>query len=653
MKPHRPPTAELLEEHSGFLHGLARSLVLDEQHAEDVVQETFAAALSRPPPAHVRLGAWLAGVTRNLALKRRRREGRLRRREQAGSRPEGTPPTVDVAARVEIQRHIAEAVATLDEPGRSAIVWRYFDGLPPAEIARMEGVSVRTVESRLRRARAVLRDRLDADYGGDRTTWCAVLLPILGLDVQSLIASSAAASTASTASAASGTTSSVAGATAASSTSTAAGSAGTLTAAAAIGATIVSTKLIVGVAAACVAGAFFVGRQFPATPTENLTVEETVEAPVEDEAPVLEADHERVINQMTASLDAARKLTEAMQAENKSLREQIEAAKASGHWPPETVPGTDDAAAGVPFLPEKYKKVIAGMSWEEAGEAAAKMVPLLEDLAGAFSGGKGVDQSIGIKIFQHNQKLQTVAVNAIAAKVPGGGENGAFTHPTVAINLIHSALKQAGVPVDEKQAERLREFGDRYLEDDARRFAGYNEETFELQKLIDECALKDKMFADIDGILTPEQRDVLHPESIRGRLGIDIYSSGTIWYGVSKAVDFTTRENLAEGVVELYKERGNLTDDEVALVRGAAKEWAEGFTDAFLRASDDPLAWKSHREAGAGMLAGWQKIEQARVAAQHQLALNKMLYELVGSDEEKTRQVRRDIRVYIPLKRPE
>ncbi len=36
MNPPHTPTADLLLEHSGFLRGLARSLVRDEQHAEDV-----------------------------------------------------------------------------------------------------------------------------------------------------------------------------------------------------------------------------------------------------------------------------------------------------------------------------------------------------------------------------------------------------------------------------------------------------------------------------------------------------------------------------------------------------------------------------------------------------------------------------------------
>lgn len=182
--------------------------------------------------------------------------------------------------------------------------------------------------------------------------------------------------------------------------------------------------------------------------------------------------------------------------------------------------------------------------------------------------------------------------------------------------------------------------------------AGYNDETFRLQKLIDECALKDQMFADIDAVLRPEQRDVLHPESIRGRLGIDIFSSGTIWYPLAKALDFKTRDELPELLAKQYQARGNLAEEDMALIRTAAKEWARSFSDAYLQASADPIAQTSRREAANGMLAGWQKIEQAREAAKRQLAMNKALLEMVGPDSDKADDLRGAVFVYIPLLRP-
>jgi hypothetical protein len=338
-------------------------------------------------------------------------------------------------------------------------------------------------------------------------------------------------------------------------------------------------------------------------------------------------------------------------AANRELRTQVETARKAGYLPAGAHADAPEGPQGR-YAPAKYEKAVTNVTWPEAGEAAAKMVPLLDDLAKAFGKGADVDPKVGLAIFKWNQKLQNVAVAAIAAGVPGGTGNGPFTHPVVAINLIEAALEQAGVPLDDGQRQRLGEIGDRYIEQDERRQAGYTPETFKLQKLIDECALKDTMFTDIDALLTPRQRDVLHPEGVRDRLGIDLYSSGTMWYTVAQAVDFTTRDDLAEDLVRLYRQKADLGDDEVASLRAVADEWARGFSDEFLQASADPIAQASRRKAAGGALAGWQRLAQVRVAAQHQLALDKALLERLGPDSPKAALVRGDARVFVPLARP-
>ena len=630
MTPPPPLSADLLLEHRGFLTGLARSLVVDEQHAEDVVQEVYLAALRRPPPASAGLRAWLSGVTRNLALRRRRGEGRLRRRETQAARRESRDATVDVAARVEAQRLIADAVAALDEPGRSAIVWRYFDGLPPREIAKRQGVSVRTIESRLRRARETLRARLDDSFGGTRETWCALLLPIVGADLPAHLSSSAAAAAA--ASSATGT----------------AHAAGGLALATA-GATIVSTKILVTAAAVCVGAAFFVGRETaPPAPPAVVTAPDTEPADP-DAGPQLAARdlsekvaaQERALNELRAEYDALR-------TEHAALERQVAESRPAGGAP------SAEGAAGGPaerFAADRYKKAVSGIQWEEAGEAASKMLPLLSDLVLAMSKGKKVPDDIGIQIFQQNQKLQRVAVAAVSSELPGTGGNGAFTHPAVTLNLIVSTLAQAGAPLDERQIEKLYEIGDRFLAEDERRRTGYSEDTLQTQKTLEECDLKDRMYAEVDNLLTEQQRTLLHPEPVRGRLGVDIFSSGVIYYTLGKPVDFSTREDLAEGLVSKYLAKAHLSETEVAALRIAAKEWADGFSEATLRAGGEKLIRDSRAQSG-GMLAGWMKTTTAREAAVRQLELNRVLYDLVQGDAEKMAAVRGDATIYIPLQRP-
>ncbi|MEE8106747.1 MAG: sigma-70 family RNA polymerase sigma factor [Planctomycetota bacterium] len=189
------PDPEHLLSHAAFLKNIARSLVLDDGQADDVVQEAYLAALQKPPPTGP-TGAWLGKVAKNLSLMLRRGEGRRGQRERAVARPEPVLDTPsEMAVRVEVQRKVAEAVEALAEPYRSAIMHHFFDGLSADEMARRDSVSIETVRTRLKRARQKLRGMLDEGYGGDRRAWSLALLPLLRSDKLAAVAAGATATT--------------------------------------------------------------------------------------------------------------------------------------------------------------------------------------------------------------------------------------------------------------------------------------------------------------------------------------------------------------------------------------------------------------------------------------------------------------------------
>jgi len=171
------PSHESLLRHRDFVRGLAAGLLHDEQASDDVVQETFVTALSRPRRGDWPLAAWLGGIARNLSRRMLRERRRRTVREQAASRPEHVRSTAEVVASEEARQRVVAAVLQLPEPFRTTILLRYYDGLPPRAIARRLGVPGATVRSHLHRGLLRLRQQLDSDAGGQQA-WRALLLPL-------------------------------------------------------------------------------------------------------------------------------------------------------------------------------------------------------------------------------------------------------------------------------------------------------------------------------------------------------------------------------------------------------------------------------------------------------------------------------------------
>ncbi|MCE9593678.1 MAG: sigma-70 family RNA polymerase sigma factor [Planctomycetes bacterium] len=164
---------EALLAQAGWIRALARSLVRGDE-VDDLVQDTWHAALQRPPRVHSESGlrAWLGRVARNLAIDRRRAgAARAERSTRAHREPPERPD--EAFERVVLQRRLVDAVLALDEPYRSAVIWRYFDGLDPRAIAERQGVSHDAARQRIARALARLRSRLDREYDGGRAQWVA------------------------------------------------------------------------------------------------------------------------------------------------------------------------------------------------------------------------------------------------------------------------------------------------------------------------------------------------------------------------------------------------------------------------------------------------------------------------------------------------
>ena len=171
------PQLEELMTHSAWLRRLAKTLVRDAAAADDLVQETWLAALKNPPDPSRPARPWLAGVMRRLVAMRARGEARRARRQRTAARAEGLPSTAELVEGVDTQRRIAKAVLELSEPYRTTVLLRYYQQLSSAEIARRQGIPAATVRWRLSRGLADLRGGLDQLWP-DRRSWCLALLAL-------------------------------------------------------------------------------------------------------------------------------------------------------------------------------------------------------------------------------------------------------------------------------------------------------------------------------------------------------------------------------------------------------------------------------------------------------------------------------------------
>ncbi len=161
--------------HAAWVRRAAFGLTRDVHRAEDLAQETWAIALSRPPSSGENIRGWLGTVLRNAARSVARGEARRRGREQESARAEALPPADSLVEEAELAAQLAREVRALPEPYRTAIVLVYFEGRGAASIAREKGIPEATVRSHVHRGLERLRERLARERLDDRGAWIALL----------------------------------------------------------------------------------------------------------------------------------------------------------------------------------------------------------------------------------------------------------------------------------------------------------------------------------------------------------------------------------------------------------------------------------------------------------------------------------------------
>jgi RNA polymerase sigma-70 factor (ECF subfamily) len=160
-----PPTfaavaEELLDDVYGYLLYLTKNWAV----AEDLTSETFEVAFKKWRRFDARRGsprAWLLAIARTTALDWFRSDARRRKREEraeSGERRDG-----DAAFGEGFSAELEEALRALSAGEREVVALRIVLDLDGEQTARLLGISVTAVSTRLSRALSKLEERMSHD----------------------------------------------------------------------------------------------------------------------------------------------------------------------------------------------------------------------------------------------------------------------------------------------------------------------------------------------------------------------------------------------------------------------------------------------------------------------------------------------------------
>lgn len=160
----------LVERHQNAVIGTVAKMLGNPSEAEDIAQQVFLriwknARRYRPD---AKFTTYLFTITRNLVFNETRRRSR-KKEVSADEREENSHQTLEASPdrqpdaellQAELQTAVDEAIASLPETQRMAVVLRRYEQLSYDEIAEVLGLSVSAVKSLLFRARTALRESL-------------------------------------------------------------------------------------------------------------------------------------------------------------------------------------------------------------------------------------------------------------------------------------------------------------------------------------------------------------------------------------------------------------------------------------------------------------------------------------------------------------
>jgi RNA polymerase sigma-70 factor (ECF subfamily) len=162
---------QIYRRHGRGIFNYALRLIGDYQWAEEILQETFLRAYARSETFKegARVSTWLYRIAMNLCYDHLR-SPRNRPKVSLSARPAGSEDQTSLVDRMEtgepgpgervealeVGAIVRAAVSELPDKERNVLILRHYEGLKFREIAEVTGLTTRTVQNCLRRAREKL-----------------------------------------------------------------------------------------------------------------------------------------------------------------------------------------------------------------------------------------------------------------------------------------------------------------------------------------------------------------------------------------------------------------------------------------------------------------------------------------------------------------
>ncbi|NVB42227.1 sigma-70 family RNA polymerase sigma factor [Pseudenhygromyxa sp. WMMC2535] len=154
--------AELVRRHQGKVRGLLLRLTGNTTLADDLAQEVFLRAYRGMVgfEGRARFSTWLYRIAYNVFLNHRTRSKELSALPEGFESRAAAPESELSAARCDLRRDLAAAIAELPDRYRAVVTLYYLEDVSYPEIAEVLDLPLGTVKTHLHRAKKLLREHL-------------------------------------------------------------------------------------------------------------------------------------------------------------------------------------------------------------------------------------------------------------------------------------------------------------------------------------------------------------------------------------------------------------------------------------------------------------------------------------------------------------